>query len=131
MCRRGEMYTTVVSSTVTYIDNYLKSDSFDKCNNSRCKQALQTAARVCTNVETLQKITEILLSTDIHKIAKIVIDTSTQPSSSGTFSFTASFIKNLNWEAGKMLTSPATLYDAIKDFTKNAGKKLHPCVVVE
>ena len=89
---------TIVSSTVTYIDNYLRSDSFDECNYSRCKQALQTAAGVCTNMEILRKITEILFSTNIHKITKIVIDTSTQLSSYGTFSFIASSIRDLNWE---------------------------------
>ena len=52
---------TVVSSTVTYIDNYLKSDSFDECNKSRCKQVLQKAARACTNMERFRTITEILL----------------------------------------------------------------------
>ena len=31
----------------------------------------------------------------------------------------------------KQLTSPANPYDAIKYFTENAGKGIHPCVAVE
>ena len=44
---------TVVSSTVTYIENCLKSN---KCNDfwkSRRKQTLQKASSVCTHLETL------------------------------------------------------------------------------
>ena len=101
---------TVVSSTVTYIDNYLKSDSFDECNKSRCKQVLQKAARVCTNTETFRTITEILFDTSIHTVTNI--DAGTQPSSSSSnqtassWNFTASSIKDLNWERVKQLTSP-------------------------
>ena len=40
---------TVVSSSVSYIENAIKSDSFDECNKSRCKQVLEKAATVCAN----------------------------------------------------------------------------------
>ena len=148
---------TVVSSTVTYIDNYLKSDSFDECNKSRCKQVLQKAARICTNMETFRTITEILFDTSIHTVD---IDASSQPSTSSTFtspsisketshplpdsctksalphfgrpstygSFT---VKDLNLERVKQLTSRTTSYCDIKYFTENAGTGIHPCVVVE
>ena len=111
---------TVVSSTVSYIENVIKLDSFKECNNSRCKQVLQKAARVCANMETLRKITEMLFNTNIHKVTNI--DTSIQPTSS---------VKDLNWERVKQLTLPTTPYDAIKYFTENAGTGIHPCVVVE
>ena len=149
---------TVVSSTVTYIDNYLKSDSFDECNKSRCKQVLQKAARVCTNMETFRTITEILFDTCIHTVTNI--DTSSQLSTSSTFtspsisketsqplpdsctknalphfgppSIYGSFtVKYLNWERVEQLTSPVTSYGDIKYFTENAGTGIHPCVVVE
>ena len=111
---------TVVSSTVSYIENFIKLDSFKVCNKSRCKQVLQKAARVCTNVETLRKITEMLFDTNTHKVTNI--DTSIQPTSS---------VKDLNWERVKQLTSPTTPYEAIKYFTENAGVGIHPCVVLE
>ena len=111
---------TVVSSTVSYIENVIKLDSFKECNSSRCKQVLQKAARVCANMETLRKITEMLFNTNIHKVTNI--DTSIQPTSS---------VKDLNWERVKQLTSPTTPYEAIKYFTENAGTGIHPCVVVE
>ena len=116
-----------LSSTVSYIENVIKLESFDECNNSRCKQVLQKAVRVCTNMETLRKITVILFDTNIHKVTNI--DTSIQPASS--WNFTASSIKDLNWERVEQLTSPVTSYDAIKCFTENAGTGIHPCVVVE
>ena len=97
---------TVVSSTVTYIENAIKSDSFDDCNNSRCKQVLQKAVGVSRNTETLRKITEILFDTNIHKVSNSNIDTSIQPASS--WNFTASSVKDLNWERVKQLTSPVT-----------------------
>ena len=118
---------TVVSSTVSYIENVIKSDSFDECNKSRCKQVLQKAVRVCTNMETLRKITVRLFDTNIHKVTNI--DTSIQPASS--WNFTASSVKDLNWERVEQLTSPVTPYEAIKYFTENAGAGIHPCVVVE
>ena len=111
---------TVVSSTVSYIENVIKLDSFKECNNSRCKQVLQKAARVCANMETLRKITEMLFNTNIHKVTNI--DTSIQPTSS---------VKDLNWERVKQLTSSTTPYEAIKYFTENAGTGIHPCVVLE
>ena len=120
---------TVVSSTVSYIENAIKSDSFDECNNSHCKQVQQKAARVSRNTETLRKITEILFDTNIHKVTNSNIDTSIQPASS--WNFTASSVKDLNWERVEQLTSPVTSYDAIKYFTENAGAGIHPCVVVE
>ena len=118
---------TVVSSTVSYIENAIKSDSFDECNKSRCKQVLQKAVRVCRNMETLRKITVRIFDTNIHKVTNI--DTSIQPASS--WNFTASSLKDLNWERVEQLTSPVTSYDAIKYFTENAGTGIHPCVVVE
>ena len=118
---------TVVSSTVSYIENAIKSDSFDECNNSHCKQVLQKAARVSRNTETLRKITEILFDTNIHQVTKI--DTSIQPASS--WNFTASSVKDLNWERVKQLTSPVTSYGDIKYFTENAGVGIHPCAMVE
>ena len=139
----------VVSSTVSYIENYLKSNTFDECNKSRCKQVLQKAARVCTNTETFRKITEILFDTSIHTVTST--DTSSQPSTSSTFTSPSTSkeisqplprfrlpstygnftVKDLNLERVKQLTSPRTSYDAIKDFTKHAGTGIHPCVVVE
>ena len=117
---------TVVSSSVSYIENVIKLDSFKECNKSRCKVVLQKAARVCTNTETFRKITEILFDTNIHKVTNI--DTSIQPTSS--WNFTASSVKDLNWERVKQLTSPTTPYEAIKYFTEN-GTGILPCVVVE
>ena len=108
---------TVVSSTVTYIENFLKSDSCDESHKSRCKQTLQKASSVCANVEALRTIN------------KILFDTSFRLSSSGAF--TAHSVKDLNWERVKQLTSLTTSYNAIKYFTKNAGITIHPCVVVE
>ena len=108
---------TVVSSTVTYIENFLKSGSCDESHKSRCKQTLQKASSVCANVEALRTIN------------KILFDTSFQPSFSGNFA--AQSIKNLNWERVKQLTSPTTPHDVIKSFTENAGAGIHPCVVVE
>ena len=96
---------TVVTSTVTYIENCLKSN---KCNDfwkSRCKQTLQKASTVCTHLETSRKINNIR--------------------------FAVSSIKDLNWERVEQLTSPTTSYDTIKCFTENAGTGIHPCVVVE
>ena len=151
-------FQTVVSSSVSYIENAIKSDSFDECNKSRCKQVLQKAARVCTNMETFRTITEILFDTCIHTV--INIDTSSQPSTSSTFtspsisketsqplpdsctknalphfgrpstygSFT---VKDLNLERVKQLTSPTTSYGDLKYFTENAGTGIHPCLVVE
>ena len=108
---------TVVSSTVTYMENFLKSDSCDEFHKSRCKQTLQKASSVCANMEALRTIN------------KILFDTSFQPSFSGNFP--AQSIKDLNWERVKQLTSPTTSYEAIKYFTENAGTGIHPCVVVE
>ena len=110
---------TVVSSTITYIEKFLKSDSRDKSHKSRCKQTLQKVSSVCTNIETFRTITRISL------------DISNHPYSSGTFSFTAHSVKDLNWERVKQLTSPTTSYDVIKYFAENAGIRIHPCVVVE
>ena len=107
----------VVSSTVTYIENFLKSDSCDESHKSRCNQTLQKASSVCANMETLRTIN------------KILFDTSFQLSFSGNFP--AQSIKDLNWERVKQLTSPITSYDVIKYFTENAGTGIHPCVVVE
>ena len=110
---------TIVSSTITYIEKFLKSDSSDKSHKSRCKQTLQKVSSVCTNIETFRTITRISL------------DVSNHPYSSGTFSFTAYSVKDLNWERVKQLTSPTTSYDVIKYFTDNAGIRIHLCVVVE
>ena len=82
----------VVSSTVTYIENCLKSDSFDECNKSRCKQILQMASNVCTHMETLREVNKILLDTSIHTVTNT--DTSSQPSSSSTFTAQST----PNWE---------------------------------
>ena len=126
---------TVVSSTVSYIENAIKSDSFDECNNSRCKQVLQKVTRVCTNTETFRTITEILFDTSIHTVTNI--DASSQPASSSSsqpsscWNFTASSIKDLNLEKVKQLTSSTISYGDIKYFTENAGTVIHPCIVVE
>ena len=95
----------VASSTVTYVENFLKSSSCDESHKSRCKQTLHKVSNVCTNIETSQRINRIL--------------------------FAAPSIKDLNWETVKQLTSPKTPYDAIKSFTDNAGTGVHPCVVAE
>ena len=110
---------TVVSSTVTYIENFLKSNSCDESHKFRCKQTLQKASRVCTHVETLRKIN------------KISLDTNIQFCSSWSFLVSVHSIKDLNWERVEKLTSPTTSYIAIKYFTENGGTGIHPCVVVE
>ena len=108
---------TVVSSTVIYIENCLKSNKCNDLRKSRCKQTLQKASSVCTLVETWQKITRISLDASIQL--------------SSCWDFTASSIKDLNWERVEQLTSPITPYDTIKYFAENAGSGIHPCVVVE
>ena len=108
---------TVVSSAVTYIENFLKSNSCDESHKSRCKQTLQKASSVCANMEALRTIN------------KILFDTNFQPSFSGNFPVQS--IKDLNWDRVKQLTSPTTPYEAIKHFTENAGAGIHSCVVVE
>ena len=108
---------TVVSSTVTYVENFLKSNSSDESHKSHCKQTLQKASSVCANMETLRTIN------------KILFDNSFQPSFD--WMFAAYSVKDLNWERVKQLTSPTTSYDAIKYFTENAGTGIHPCVVLE
>ena len=113
-------FQTVVYSTVSYIENVIELDSFKECNYSRCKRVLQKAARVCANMETLRKVTEMLFNTNIHKVTNI--DTSIQPTS---------YVKDLNWERVKQLSSPITPYDTIKYFAEIAGTGIHPCVVVE
>ena len=108
---------TVVSSTVNYIENCLKSKKCNDFRKSRCKQTLQKASSACTHVETLRKINSISLDASIQL--------------SSCWDFAASSIKDLNWERVKQLTSPTTSYQAIKYFTENAGTGIHPCVVVE
>ena len=110
---------TVVSSTVTYIETFLKSNSCAESHKFRCKQTLQKASRVCTHVETLRKIN------------KISLDTIIQFCSSWSFLVSVHSIKDLNWERVEKLTSPTTSYGAIKYFAENAGTRIHPCVVVE
>ena len=110
---------TVVSSTVTYIENFLKSNSCDESHKFRCNQTLHKASRVCTHVETLRKIN------------KISLDTNIQFCSSWSFLVSVHSIKDLNWERVEKLTSPTTSYEAIKYFTEKAGTGIHPCAVVE
>ena len=107
----------VVSSTVSLIENYLKSGSRDEFTKSRCKQTLQKASSVCMNMETLRKINKISLNTSILPSPFWII--------------TAQSIKDLNCERVEQLTSPTTPYEAIRYFTENAGTEIHPCVVVE
>ena len=107
----------VVSSVVTYIENYLKSGNHNDFTKSRCKQTLQKASSVCMNVETLRTIN------------KISLDTSFQPSPS--WIFTAQSVKDLNWERVKQLTSPISPHEFIKYFAEHVGTGIHPCVVVE
>ena len=107
----------VVSSVVTYIENYLKSGNHDDFTKSRCKQTLQKASSVCMNVETLRTIN------------KISLDTSFQPSPS--WIFTAQSVKDLNWERVKQLTSPISPHEFIKYFAEHVGTGIHPCVVME
>ena len=78
-------------------------------------------------METLRKITVIFFDTNIQKVTNI--DTSIQPASS--WNFTASSLKDLNWERVEQLTSPVTSYGGTKYFTENAGTGIHPCVMVE
>ena len=122
---------TVVSSTVTYIENYLKSGSCDESDKSRCKETLQIASSICTNMETLRTINKIIFNTNIHKIDKIVVDTRSHRKPSSSRTYTAHSTKDFNWERVKQLISPTTPYDAIKDFAQNEGAEIHPCVVVE
>ena len=108
---------TVVSSVVTYIENCLKSNSCNEFRKSHCKETLQKASSVCTNMETLRKIIRISLDTSIQL--------------SSCWNLTAQSIKDLNWKRVEQLTSPTTSYGDIKYFTENAGTGIHPCVVVE
>ena len=108
---------TVVSSTVTYIENCLKSNKCNDFRKSWCKQTLQKASSVYTHLSTLTKINNISFDTSIQLFS--------------CWNFTASTIKDLNWERVEQLTSPTTSYVAIKYFTENAGTRIHPCVVVE
>ena len=108
---------TVVSSTVTYIENCLKSNKCNDFRKSWCKQTLQKASSVCTHLETLTKINNISFDTSIQLFS--------------CWNFTASTIKDLNWERVERLTLPKTSYVAIKYFTENAGTGIHPCVVLE
>ena len=108
---------TVLSSTVTYIENCLKSKKCNDFRKLRCKQTLQKASSVCTHLETLRKINNISFDASIQLFS--------------CWNFTASSIKDLNWERVEQLTSPTTSYEAIKYFTENAGTGIHPCVVVE
>ena len=108
---------TVASSTVTYIEKYLKTNNCNEFRKARCKQTLQKVSSVCTHVETLRKINEIFADTSIQL--------------SSCRNFTASSIKDLNWERVEKLISPITPYDTIKCFAENAGTGIHPCVVVE
>ena len=110
-------FQTVVSSTVTYIENCLKSNKCNDFRKLRCKQTLQKASSICTHVETLRKINNISFDASIQLFS--------------CWNFTASSIKDLNWERVEQLTSPTTSYEAIKCFTENAGTGIHPCVVVE
>ena len=64
-------------------------------------------------METLQTIVKILFNINILTITKIVVDTSTQASSSETFAVQS--IKDLNWERVEQLTSPTTSYSILKD----------------
>ena len=108
---------TVASSTVTYIENYLKRNNCNVFRKARCKQTLQKVSSVCTHIETLRKINKISLDTSIQLFC--------------CWNFTALSMIDLSWETVKQLTSPVTSYDAIKYFTENAGTGIHPCVVVE
>ena len=108
---------TVASSTVTYIENYLKTNNCNEFRKARCKQTLQKVSSVCTHVETLRKIIKISPDTSIQLFC--------------CWNFTALSMNDLSWETVKQLTSPVTSYDAIKYFTENAGTGIHPCVVVE
>ena len=85
---------TVVSSTVTYIENCLKSNKCNDFRKSRCKQTLQTASSVCTHLEILRKVNNISFDTSIQLFS--------------CWNFTASSIKDLNWERLEQLTSPTT-----------------------
>ena len=107
----------VVCSTVIYIENYLKSGSCNEFNRLSCRQTLQKAASVCTDVEVFRTITRISFGKSIQHCS--------------CWNFTALSIKDLNWVRVKLLTSPATPYGDIKYFTENAGTGIHPCVVLE
>ena len=96
---------TVISSTVTCIENCSKSKRSDFVNRFLFIPSIGKVTNFCTNIKTLRNM--ITLLTNFNKIT----------------------IENLNWE--KELTSPTTSYDAIKLFTERAGKRMHPCLVVE
>ena len=103
---------TVVSSTITFIENYLKEKSCDFINKFYFIQSINKVSTVCTNIKTFRRIT--ILLTDLNKMANTVI-----------------YMKDLNWERVKQLTSPTTPYDAIKHFTEHARTGIHPCVVMD
>ena len=103
---------TVVSSTVTYIENFLRIKSWDFINKFLFTRCINKVSSVCTNIEMCKRM--IILLTDQNKMANTVIS-----------------IKDLNWVTVKLLTSPLTSYDAIKYFAENAGAGIHPCVMVE
>ena len=106
---------TVASITVTYIEDYIKSSACDHFDNVYCTQTLKKISVVCTDVETLQIISSLLADLNLKN----------------TYEITELCAKDLTKEKINQLTSLTTPYATILSFTKQAGKEIHPCVVVE
>ena len=102
----------IISSTVTYIENFINIKSCDFFNKFIFFQCISKVSTVCTNIKMCKRM--IILLTDLNKMGNTVIS-----------------IKDLKKERVEQLTSPATSCDAIKNFMDHAGKGIHPCVVVE
>ena len=99
----------VLSFTVSYIDNYLTSNSCDEFKKLRCKQALKKTESVCTNIETFQTIT------------KINLDTSIQLSS--CWNFTTQSVTDLNQERVKQLTFSNNFMRRYQVLCSSCGKR--------
>ena len=115
-CTNDNSYLqTVASVTVTYIKDYIKSSACDHFDNVYCTQTLKKISAVCTDVETLQTISYLLADLNLEN----------------TYEITQLCTKDLTKEKVNQLTSSTTPYATILSFTKQAGKEIHPCVVVE
>ena len=101
---------TIISSTVTYIENFLELNSCEFINKLLLIQSIKKVSTVCTNTNTFRRM--IMLLTDLDKMM-------------------ITSLKILNQEKVRQLTSPATSYGTIKSFAEEAGTGIHPCVVME
>ena len=101
-----------VSSAVNYIENYLISDQCVTSDKACCIKTLKKVYRICSNEVTLGTIRTLLAHEGSRCISEIAVT-------------------DLNWETVRLLTSPTTSYDTIRNFVEKAGTEIHPCVVAE